>query len=79
MSIKERMILEWNFMFCLVFFLVHNGQLLTYTLFCKTASDKSINISVQCFPQDMFLFFYSFYFLSAGVERPLKQHLGHVT
>lgn len=36
--------------------LVYNGQFLTYSLFCKTASDRSINISVQCFPQETYIF-----------------------
>ena len=34
--------------------LVYNGQRLTYASFCKTASDRSINNSVQCFPHHIY-------------------------
>lgn len=37
----------------------------------KTESDRSTNISVQCFPQDI-------HFLSGEEEGPLQQHLDYV-
>lgn len=32
--------------------------MVSFSNICKTASDKFINISVQCFPQDIYSFFF---------------------
>lgn len=53
-------VLEWNLMgsFSL--------KCSAFHLFCKTASDKSIKISVQCFPQDIYVYIYIYIIFLLG-------------